>query len=71
MRNTKVILIIVAIIASSCLSGNLWAGDHGHKAPKKIGILLVAFGSSIPSARVSFENIDRQTREKYAGIDVR
>ena len=71
MRNTKSILIIAAIISSICLTITAWAGDHGHKAPKKIGILLVAFGSSIPSAQVSFENIDRQTREKYPGIDVR
>jgi sirohydrochlorin cobaltochelatase len=40
-----------------------WAGGaHRHKAPKKIGILLVAFGSSEASAQVSFENIERKTR---------
>jgi sirohydrochlorin cobaltochelatase len=71
MRNAKVNLIIAVAITSICLTVTAWAGDHGHKAPKKIGILLVAFGSSIPGAQVSFDNIDRQTKEKYPGIDVR
>jgi hypothetical protein len=35
------------------------AGGHGHKKDKKVGILLVAFGSSEESAQVSFENIDK------------
>ena len=44
---------------------------HGHKAPKKVGILLVAFGSSEDSAQVSFENIDKKVKAAYPGIDVR
>ena len=44
---------------------------HGGKKPKKIGILLVAFGSSEASAQVSFENIDKKVKERYVGIPVR
>ncbi len=44
---------------------------HGHKAEKKVGILLVAFGSSEASAQVSFERIDRQVKKTYPGIPVR
>ena len=47
------------------------AGGHGRKAPKKIGILLVAFGSSEPSAQVSFENIDKKARAAYPGTPIR
>lgn len=59
------ILIVISICA------NVWAGGHGHQAPKKVGILLVAFGSSQASAQVSFENIDKKTKAAYPGIPVR
>jgi sirohydrochlorin cobaltochelatase len=48
-----------------------WAVAHGHQAPKKVGILLVAFGSSEASAQVSFENIDRKVKQAYPDIPVR
>jgi sirohydrochlorin cobaltochelatase len=49
-----------------------WAGSgHGHKASKKVGILLVAFGSSKASAQVSFENIDKKTKAAFPDTPVR
>lgn len=56
-----------------CISvGHVCASSgHGHKAPKKIAILLVAFGSSETSAQVSFENIDEKVKAAYPGIPVR
>jgi sirohydrochlorin cobaltochelatase len=54
-----------------CLCPVTWAGGHGHKAPKKVGILLVAFGSSEPSAQVSFQNLDKKTKAAFPGIPVR
>ena len=68
---SKYMILVMAIVASICLSTNVWAGGHGDKAPKKIGILLVAFGSSEPSAQVSFENIDKKVKATYSGIPVR
>jgi sirohydrochlorin cobaltochelatase len=62
------ILAIVLIVGFCSLT---MAGGHGHKAPKKVGILLVAFGSSEPSAQVSFENIDKKTKAAYSGIPIR
>jgi sirohydrochlorin cobaltochelatase len=47
------------------------SAGHGHQLPKKVGILLVAFGSSEKSAQVSFDHIDRKVKAKYAGIPVR
>ena len=47
------------------------SAGHGAKGPKKVGILLVAFGSSEASAQVSFENIDRKVKAAYPGIPVR
>ena len=62
---------VLAIFFVICLCQVTWAGDHGHKAPKKVGILLVAFGSSEPSAQVSFKNLDRKTKAAFPGIPVR
>jgi sirohydrochlorin cobaltochelatase len=44
--------------------------DPGYGKQKKIGILLVTFGSSLPEAQVSFENIDRKIRETFPGVPV-
>jgi sirohydrochlorin cobaltochelatase len=71
MKKTKVISNIAVIIVSIFLPITGWAGTHGHKAPKKVGILLVAFGSSEASAQVSFENIDKRARAAYPGIPIR
>jgi sirohydrochlorin cobaltochelatase len=59
------IMLIIGICASPL------AGGHGSKASKKVGILLVAFGSSKPSAQVSFENIDKKVKAVYPGIPIR
>lgn len=45
--------------------------DHGHKLPKKVGILLMAFGSSDDSAQVSFENIEKQVKTAFPDALVR
>jgi len=60
-----------AILITICLCIVAWAGGHGHDASKKVGILLVAFGSSEPSAQVSFENIDKKVKATYPGMPVR
>ena len=43
---------------------------HGDKRPMKKGILLVAFGSTIPEAQVSFENIEQSVKETFPGVPV-
>ena len=64
MRKKLIVPILaIALIVGLCASA--MAGGHGHKAPKKVGILLVAFGSSEPSAQVSFENIDKWDIENH------
>ncbi len=62
---------VLAMFFAICLCPVTWAGGHGHKAPKKVGILLVAFGSSEPSAQVSFQNLDKKTKATFPGIPVR
>lgn len=62
---------IVVMVAFLLTAGIGLAGGHGHKAPKKVGILLVAFGSSEASAQVSFDNIDKAVKKAYPGVPVR
>lgn len=58
------------LLAFLFLSNTAYA-HGGHKAPKKVGILLVAFGSSETSAQVSFKNIDKKVKSAYPEIPVR
>lgn len=65
--------MIVAIVAVCILIGFNCAAFAGHSHPeaKKVGILLVAFGSSEASAQISFENIDKSVKAAYPSIPVR
>lgn len=69
MRTTKIILMSIIFII---IVGNvqIMAG-HGHKKEKKVGILLVAFGSSEESAQVSFQNIEKMVKQKCSGIPIK
>lgn len=64
---TSALVVLVAI----CLCTAAMAGGHGHQRPMKKGILLVAFGTSIPEARVAFDNIDKKVKAAHPAIPVR
>ncbi len=44
---------------------------HGDKRPDKTGILLVAFGTTVPEAQASFKNIDAKVKAAFPGVEVR
>lgn len=70
--STKKCIVVIVVLFFSLSAGHVLASrGHGHQAPKKVGILLVAFGSSLPSAQVSFENIDKKVKAAYPNIPVR
>ena len=71
MRLKKLLGLMIGMVFLLTHANILAAGGHGHNAPKKIGILLVAFGSSEASAQVSFENIDKKVKAAYPKIPVR
>ena len=71
MMKKSYLISSLAIFIVICFSVAGWPAGHGHHPPKKVGILLVAFGSSIPSAQASFENIDKKVKAAYPGIPVR
>ncbi len=65
LRRVLILLGLVAVlIPVSTLNG------HGDKRPVKKGILLVAFGSTIHAAQVSFENIEQSVRKAFPGVPV-
>lgn len=70
MWKKKLTILAVAALAV-VFSTTVFAGGHGEKRPMKKGILLVAFGSSRPEARVSFENIDAKVKAAFPGVPVR
>lgn len=58
------LVLMLTIGLSPALAG------HGETKEKKVGILLTAFGSSEASAQVSFENLEKKTREAYPDVPV-
>ncbi len=64
-------LLLVLVLSVVLISVNAYAGSHGGKCTQKRGILLVAFGSSLPEAQVSFENIDQRVKKAFKDVPVR
>jgi sirohydrochlorin cobaltochelatase len=70
MKKDAVVSILVLVLTHVC-SFTALAGGHGEDKPIKKGILLVAFGSSVPEAQVSFKNIEKKVKKTFPGIPVR
>ncbi|ACL02147.1 anaerobic cobalt chelatase [Desulfatibacillum aliphaticivorans] len=66
----KKILSAALVLALVLCAFNAYAG-HGEAKDVKKGILLVAFGTSEESAKVSFKNIEKNVVEAFPGVDVR
>ncbi|OBQ46500.1 sirohydrochlorin cobaltochelatase [Halodesulfovibrio spirochaetisodalis] len=63
------LMFIAALILTFSLPA--FAG-HGHEdAPAKKGILLVAFGTSVPEARVALDNINEEVAKAFPDTEIR
>ncbi len=62
------LLVLLALVSLALAPSLLYA--HGDKRPMKKGILLVAFGSTIPEAHVSFDNIEQSVKKGLPGVPV-
>ena len=60
------VLLLVLLSATVILSE-----ENQGEPPMKKGILLVAFGTTVPEARKAFDNIEKCTRERFPGVEVR
>ncbi|OEU70665.1 MAG: sirohydrochlorin cobaltochelatase [Desulfovibrio sp. S3730MH75] len=59
------VLFFLLILPSIVLAG------HGEPAAVKKGILLIAFGSSMDEAQVSFDNLDAAVKKTFPDVPVR
>lgn len=67
----RTLFTAIWILAGLWLCTAAIAAGQGLKRPDKTGILLVAFGTSIPQAQAAFNNIDQKVKQAYPGIAVR
>ena len=65
-----VIYVVIVSLVFLVLSVEFSHG-YGEKMSEKKGILLVAFGTTVPEAQISFENIERSVKKAFPGIPVR
>jgi sirohydrochlorin cobaltochelatase len=71
MRINKVVKVLYLLVLVALLLPTSPIYGHGDKRPMKKGILLVAFGTTVPEAQISFENIERSVKKTFPGIPVR
>ncbi len=62
--------LLGTVLLGAAIAVPMRAG-HTEKQPMKQAILLVAFGTSKPEARVAFENIDRLARSRFPQKEIR
>lgn len=70
MKRNVLISVLIVLLGFVLVAG-VQAAGHGHKKEMKKGILLVAFGTSIPEAQAAFENIDQKVKAAFPDIPVR
>lgn len=63
-----IFMSLVVVLGSISLT---FAGSHGHKKDTKKGILLVAFGTSVPQAQKSFDHIADMVGKEFGTIPVK
>jgi sirohydrochlorin cobaltochelatase len=61
---------LVLVISLMFLGAQAFAG-HGGDRPTKKGILLVAFGTTVPEARAALDNIDARAKARFPDLEVR
>jgi sirohydrochlorin cobaltochelatase len=60
-------LFLVVFLLALC--GTAWAGHK--ERPQKKGILLVAFGTTVPEARTALDHIGQQAHRRFADLEIR
>lgn len=72
MRRKSLALAVFMVLTSCALAlAHGSEGKHGDAKPMKKGILLVAFGTSVPEAAKAFQQIEKQVKEAFPGVDTR
>ncbi len=69
LKTWMVMLVALGIVLAMPLL--VMAGGHGHKKPAKKAILLVTFGTSVPSAQKVFKTMEAAYRKAFPGVEIR
>ncbi len=64
VRFGLLVVLAVLLLCGQCLAG------HGQETEKKTGILVVAFGTTIPEARAGFELVDSMVKKEFSDVPV-
>lgn len=65
------ILVPCCLVLALVLHGQALAGHGGRERPVKRGILLAAFGTTVPEARTALENAEEEFRKAFPDLPVR
>jgi len=65
----KVAVVVLALALAAAVSAQ--ASGHGKEKPAKTGILLVAFGTSVPEAQAAFDHIGQLVKKAVPDTPVR
>ena len=68
MNHSRKVFVLLAVLLTFVLSAPAHATQP---SSKKTGILLVAFGTSVPQARVSLQNIEEEVRKAFPDTEIR
>jgi sirohydrochlorin cobaltochelatase len=71
MMKKKCLSTLLVFFSIVCIIGAANTSDHGKTRTIKKGILLVAFGTSISKAQISYKNIERAVRTRFPDIPIR
>ena len=67
-RAVSILTLSLLVLCLMCIPA---VASHDGARPAKTGILLVAFGTSVPEARASFDAIEAAVEKAYPGVEVR
>ncbi|QJT08823.1 sirohydrochlorin cobaltochelatase [Oceanidesulfovibrio marinus] len=70
-RPRPVWLVLACALCLMLMAVSPAMAGHGKSKPEKKGILLVAFGTSVPEARPAFDNIDAKVKAAFPDVEVR
>jgi sirohydrochlorin cobaltochelatase len=69
MQARNILFVILAALFLLSVAEAL--AKHGEKPPVKKAIVLVAFGTSDPEAAKAFERVEKRTKERFPGVELR
>ena len=70
-KKSKLKWVILFTVFSLFIFQAIAIAGHGDERPAKKGVLLVAFGTSVPEAQAVFKNVEEKVKATFPGVPVR